>query len=191
MINKTLAILAGGKSSRMNYNNKALLLFKEKTFIENIIDAGEDFDEIIIISNKKEDYRQFNLEIFSDIHIGNGPLCGIHSALKNAKNDKVLCIACDMPLITKDTLNFIGNSKEEYEVLVPKINERLQPLCSIYSKKLIPKIEEALIKNENKLQKFIMSTKFEVLEDKIYDELKGRDFSNINTINEYDDLEEI
>ena len=24
MINKTLAILAGGKSSRMNYNNKAL-----------------------------------------------------------------------------------------------------------------------------------------------------------------------
>lgn len=34
MINKTLAILAGGKSSRMNYNNKALLLFKEKTFIE-------------------------------------------------------------------------------------------------------------------------------------------------------------
>ena len=25
MINKTLAILAGGKSSRMNYNNKALI----------------------------------------------------------------------------------------------------------------------------------------------------------------------
>ena len=33
MINKTLAILAGGKSSRMNYNNKALLTYKEKRFI--------------------------------------------------------------------------------------------------------------------------------------------------------------
>ncbi|GAA0825935.1 molybdenum cofactor guanylyltransferase [Clostridium tertium] len=191
MINKTLAILAGGKSSRMNYNNKALLLFKEKTFIENIIDAGKDFDEIIIISNKKEDYRKFNLKIFGDINLGNGPLSGIHSALKNAKNDKVLCIACDMPLITKDILNIIGNLDEEYEVLVPKINEKLQPLCSIYSKELIPKIEESLVKSENKLQKFIISTKYKVLEDKIYEELNDRYFSNINTINEYNDLEEI
>ncbi|WP_291653554.1 molybdenum cofactor guanylyltransferase [Clostridium sp.] len=191
MIDKTLAILAGGKSSRMNYNNKALLLFKEKTFIENIMDAGKDFDEIIIISNKKEDYRKFNLKIFGDIYLGNGPLSGIHSALKNAKNDKVLCIACDMPLITKDTLNIIGNASEEYEVIVPKINERLQPLCSVYSKSLIPKIEDVLIKNENKLQKFIMSTKYKILENETYKDLNERDFSNINTINEYNDLEEI
>ena len=51
MIDKTLAILAGGKSSRMNYNNKALLLYKEKTFIENIINAGNSFSEKIIIAN--------------------------------------------------------------------------------------------------------------------------------------------
>ena len=54
MINKTLAILAGGKSSRMNYNNKALLKYKEKNFIEHIIDAGKDYKEIIIISNNKD-----------------------------------------------------------------------------------------------------------------------------------------
>ena len=39
MINKTLAILAGGKSTRMNNNNKALLLYKEKKFIDHIIAA--------------------------------------------------------------------------------------------------------------------------------------------------------
>ena len=52
MINKTLAILAGGKSSRMNYNNKALLNYKERKFIEHIIDAGKGYKEIIIIANK-------------------------------------------------------------------------------------------------------------------------------------------
>ena len=36
MINKTLAILAGGKSSRMNYNNKALLSYKEKKSINRV-----------------------------------------------------------------------------------------------------------------------------------------------------------
>lgn len=47
-INKTLAIMAGGKSSRMNYNNKALLSYKEKTFIENIIEAGKNLKKLLL-----------------------------------------------------------------------------------------------------------------------------------------------
>jgi molybdenum cofactor guanylyltransferase len=187
MIKKTLAILAGGKSSRMNYNNKALLLYKEKTFIENIINAGKEFDEIIIIANKTEEYKNLNLKVYSDIYIGNGPLSGIHSALKNSKNNKVLCIACDMPLISKKTLDIIGDIEGDYEVLVPSVNNRLQPMCAIYSKSLIPKIEKALINGENKLQKFILSTKYKVLENN----LCIRDFSNINTAKEYELLEGI
>ncbi|MFU7514901.1 molybdenum cofactor guanylyltransferase [Clostridium sp. HCS.1] len=187
MINKTLAILAGGKSSRMNYKNKALLIYKEKTFIENIINSGKEFDEIIIIANNIEDYKSLNLKVYPDIYKGNGPLSGIHSALKNAKNNKVLCIACDMPLISKKTLDLIGNIEGDYEVLVPRINDRLQPMCAIYSKSLIPKIEKSLFNGENKLQKFILSTKYKVLENN----LSLKDFSNINTEKEYKLLEEI
>ena len=187
MIKKTLAILAGGKSSRMNYNNKALLLYKEKTFIENIVNAGKEFNEIIIISNNIEDYKNLDLNVYCDIYIGNGPLSGIHSALKNSKNNKVLCVACDMPLISKRTLNIIGSIDGNYEVVVPRINDRLQPMCAIYSKSLIPKIESALIKGENKLQKFILSTNYKVLEEK----LSVKDFSNINTEQEYKLLEGI
>jgi len=187
MIKKTLAILAGGKSSRMNYNNKALLPYKEKTFIENIINSGQEFDEIIIIANKIEDYKNLNLKVYHDIYIGNGPLSGIHSALKNSRNDKVLCIACDMPLISKKTLDIIGEVDGDYEVLVPSVDNRLQPMCAIYSKSLIPKIEKALLNGENKLQKFILSTKYKVLENN----LCIKDFSNINTEKEYKLLEGI
>ena len=187
MINKTLAILAGGKSSRMNYNNKALLIYKEKTFIENIINSGKEFDEIIIIANNMEDYKNFGVKIYPDIYLGNGPLSGIHSALKNSQNFKVLCIAFDMPLVSKNTLNTIGSIDEEYEVLVPNISNRLQPMCAVYSKSLIPKIEIALINGENKLQRFILSTNYKVLEDK----LSVKDFLNVNTEKEYELLEEI
>ena len=65
-INKTLAIMAGGKSSRMNYNNKALLSYKEKTFIENIIEAGKNFKKVVIVANNKEIYRDFNVDVISD-----------------------------------------------------------------------------------------------------------------------------
>lgn len=191
MINKTLAILAGGKSSRMNYNNKALLNYKEKRFIEHIIEAGKEYKEVIIISNNLEEYKGFNLRIVEDIYKGNGPLSGIHSALTNSTTDKVLCIACDMPLITKETLNIIGNYDEEYEVLVPKVGGRLQPLCGVYSKDIIPKLEEAIKQNNNKLQLLIKTLNLKVIEGDINSKFIEQDFFNINTEKEYRELEEL
>lgn len=190
MINKTLAILAGGKSSRMNYNNKAFLNYKEKTFIEHIIEAGKNFKEVIIVANNDEEYKRFNLRIIKDIYVGNGPLSGIHSALKSSTTDCVLCVACDMPLINNELLEFLGNKKEEYDVLIPKYKGRLQPLCSIYSKDIIDKIEQSLINNENKLQKFIMSLNYKIVEKFDHREFTEEDFLNVNTPLEYSELEE-
>ena len=70
---------------------------------------------------------------------------------------------------------------------MPRIDDRLQPMCAIYSKSLIPKIEKSLYNGENKLQKFILSTKYKVIENN----LSLKDFSNINTEKEYKLLEEI
>lgn len=190
MINKTLAILAGGKSRRMNYNNKAFLSFKEKTFIEHIINAGKSFKEIIIVANDKEVYERFNLRVVEDIYKGNGPLAGIHSALKSSNTDYVLCVACDMPLVSSELLDFLGNYNEDYEILVPKYKERLQPLCSIYSKNIIGKIEESLIRNENKLQRFIMSSNYKVIEELDNRKFEEEDFLNVNTPIEFNELEE-
>lgn len=190
MINKTLAILAGGKSSRMNYNNKAFLSFKEKTFIEHIINAGKNFKEVIIVANDKEIYERFNLRVVEDIYKGNGPLSGIHSALKSSTTDYVLCVACDMPLVSSELLDFLGNYNEDYDILVPKYKDRLQSLCSIYSKNIIGKIEERLIRNENKLQRFIMSSNYKVIEELDNRKFEEEDFLNVNTPIEFNELEE-
>lgn len=184
MIEKTLAILAGGKSSRMNYNNKAFLDYNGKAFIEHIIEAGKNFKEIIIVANNKEIYRKFNLKVVEDVYKDKGPLGGIYSALVNATYDKVLCVACDMPLIRKNTLSKLGEIGLEYDVLIPKIEDRLQPLCSVYSKSIIDKVEYNLINNENKLQNLIMELDYKVIED----ELECIDFININTPKDYEQL---
>lgn len=191
MINKTLAILAGGQSSRMNYNNKAFLTYRDKKFIEHIIELGRDFKEVIIIANDRELYKELNLRVVKDIYKGCGPLGGIHSALMNSTTDEVLCIACDMPLMSSEVINFLGNYKGHYDVLVPSVNNRLQPLCSIYSKNVVNILEERLIKEENKLQEIIRALKYQVVEVVGYRELIEKDFLNINTPQDYKDLEEI
>lgn len=189
MINKTLAILAGGKSSRMNYNNKALLSYKERTFIEHIIEAGSDYKEIIIVANDRRAYYQFGLRVVEDIYKGSGPLSGIHSALKNSDTEYVLCVACDMPLTSKEILNFMGKQENNYEVLVPKCERFLQPLCSIYSKKLEGKIEESIKRNENKMQMFIRSLDYKIIEGLSNRQFEERDFLNINTPKDFKELE--
>lgn len=191
MINKTLAILAGGKSSRMNYNNKALLTYKEETFIEHIIKAGSSFKEVIIIANDKIQYEGFNLRIVEDIYKGNGPLSGIHTALKNSNTDYVLCVACDMPLIDKEVLEFMGTYIEDYDILIPKYKEKLQPLCCIYSKGIEKEIEESLIKNENKLQQLIIRLNYRIIEGLDDRKFNERDFVNVNTPTNYKELEKL
>ena len=185
MIKKTLAILAGGKSSRMNYRNKALLSYKNKTFIKHIIDAGKSFEEIIIISNNSEIYEEYGIKIVEDIYKDKGPLGGIYSALLKSKFDKVLCIACDMPLISEYTLAKIGEINLDYDVLIPMVDDRLQPLCAVYSKDIIGNIENSLINNENKLQSLIMKLNYKIIDS----ELNRLDFKNINTEDEYKELD--
>jgi len=183
MINKTLAILAGGQSSRMNYNNKAFLKYKEKTFIEQIIRAGSSYKEIIIVANNKDIYKEFKLRVVGDIYKGHGPLGGIHAALTNSLTEYCLCIACDMPLISQEILDLLGSIEGNYEGLVPKVNNRLQPLCAIYKKTIVNNIEKTLKENDNKIQKFIGG-----IECKVVEGLPYRNFYNINTLEEYKNL---
>ena len=189
MIDKTLAILAGGKSTRRNNNNKALLLYKEKKFIDHIIAAGKDYKEIIIVANDKSPYKSLNLRVVEDIHCGNGPLSGIHSALVNSSTDKVLCVACDMPFINRETLKVLGAYDEAYEVLVPVVSDRMQPLCAVYSKKIINKLEEELLNNNNKLQLVIKKLDYKIINGNDENLFLEENFQNINTVKEYEDLE--
>lgn len=42
-------VLAGGKSSRMNGNNKAFLKYQDKTFIENILEVLKNLIKFIFL----------------------------------------------------------------------------------------------------------------------------------------------
>lgn len=183
MIDKTLAIIAGGKSLRMG-EDKSKLIYNKKTFIDNIIEASQDFKEIIIISSDKNITKNKKVKIIEDIYIGYGPMGGIYTALTYSKYDKVLCIACDMPLIKRETLSLIGRCKDDYEVLIPKIDNKIEPLCSVYSKKSLQRIENSIKNNQVKIKDFIKELDYRFISEN----LKKEDFFNINTKKDYREL---
>ena len=183
-IKKTAVILAGGKSSRMNYINKAFLKLNGETFIEKIIKELSSYEEIIIVSNNIEEYKHLGYKVVKDIIPGCGPLSGIHSGLHFANNENVLFVACDMPFINSGFVEYMGNIKERHEALIPVVKGKIQPLCGIYNKNIVTLIEKELHNNNFKLIKFLdkIDTKF-ITVDEVID---GNDcFLNINTKEEF------
>ena len=103
----TCIILSGGKSSRMGVN-KSFLPFGDKTIIEHTIQLMKSiFDGVILITNSFEEYQHLNVPLFEDVHKQKGPLAGIHSGLSNSKTDKNFIISCDLPLMTKEVVEYI------------------------------------------------------------------------------------
>lgn len=141
----TCAILAGGKASRYNGHNKALIKVGDNTNLDKLIALSEElFAETILITNSPDQYSDYtDLRIEKDIYQNVGPLAGIHSAIYHAKKPYIFIFACDMPFINKklviDQIATFRNSN--CDILVPRINDFFEPLHSIYAKSVLGNLE--------------------------------------------------
>ena len=187
----TAVILAGGKSTRMDFD-KQFLEIGERRLIDNLrLKLRKDFDEIIVVTNKSEYYLGFIDKITEDIIVGRGPLSGIHSGLKSASSEYVYFVACDMPNIY---LEYIRYMKEELEHLnvkacVTRFGKWIEPFNAFYSKSFIKDIERYLLKGKRSVNALLDKVKIHYIEEE-----KAREFSpnwsmflNLNT---RDDLNE-
>ena len=145
-------ILAGGYSSRMK-ENKAFLRVRGKILIQHILDqmAGL-FGEILISCSRQDEFDHLGYQIVLDENPGEGPMAAIHSALKAARFEKNFVIACDIPDINSDFLGKLVDSAASYEIVVPvSPKNKYEPLFAVYSKSIVPRIQELLDKGERSL----------------------------------------
>lgn len=188
MIESTVLVLAGGKSSRMGYQNKSFLKFGESYFIEIVLEKVKDFNDIIIVTNTPDEYEYLGVKVVKDIFPFTGPLGGIYTGLKYAKYDNSVVFPCDMPFINHKLLEFIASIAKDYDGVVPKVDGFYQPLCSAYSKKCIKLFGESLKNGITKiidlypLMNIYYMTKKEIEKYGDYDDM----FININTPEQYE-----
>lgn len=184
----------GGKNSRMGGNVKGFLKINDVTFLEKIISGLEDFSNVYLSVNKKfssqeiKAFEDMGLTVIVDMYDDIGPMGGMYSSLKNCKEDYLFITACDMPYINKDLINELkANVKENTDVVLFSKNKLLYPLGAIYSKSLIPFMEELIVKEEYKPLKLIRNSNFIELplENTNFSE---EAFRNINTPEEYYEL---
>jgi molybdopterin-guanine dinucleotide biosynthesis protein A len=143
----TIVIQAGGESRRMG-QDKALMPFLGQPLIARVVKRVIPIaDEVLVTTNRPEDYGFLGLPLFPDLAPGRGALGGLYTALSAASHPLVAVIACDMPFINAGLLAAQRDMLDENQVdaVVPRLEGGTEPFHAVYRRQecLLP-IEEAL-----------------------------------------------
>jgi molybdopterin-guanine dinucleotide biosynthesis protein A len=101
-------ILAGGKSERMG-QDKGAINWHQKEQRYYLADLMKNYTEHVYISCRADQQQDIDLayQTLTDTFTGLGPYGAILSAFREQPENAWLVIACDLPLLDKDTLDFL------------------------------------------------------------------------------------
>ena len=176
-------ILSGGKSVRMG-RNKAFIEIDGVPIIRRIYNLFENiFDEIIIVTQQKELFNDFKAKFHTDFLPDRGALMGLYTGLFYSSHQYSFCVACDMPFLNKDLIQYLIDQTHVDDVVVPKTSDGLHPLHAIYSKKCLGPINKFIEMGKYKIIDFYPMVRIKIIQEEDllkYDPTK-RSFVNINT----------
>jgi molybdopterin-guanine dinucleotide biosynthesis protein A len=116
-------ILAGGESRRMG-QDKAFLQVGGRLLIDRVLEAvGRIADDVIIVTNSPEKYADYPVRLVRDAYPGTGVLGGIYTGLLVAEHPCGLVVACDMPFLNVELLQYMARQIEQYDVVMPYVGE--------------------------------------------------------------------
>ncbi len=176
--NIPIVILAGGKSSRMEKADKALLPFGGyNTLSEFQYHRLSACFKRVYISTKLDKFN-FKANFIKDNNETFAPTIALLSIFEELKEDRIFLISVDTPFIKIETIKEIINFGSE--IVVAKSPNGVEPLCGIYSKNIIPKIKEMIDSDNHKLNYLIKNSDSSFIEFKDENE-----FLNVNRVDDY------
>jgi molybdopterin-guanine dinucleotide biosynthesis protein A len=176
-------ILAGGRNLRMG-KNKAFLEVNGRRIIDRTKDLFlEIFDEVLIVTNAPLEYVDLNLRLVADLETGKGSLGGVYTGLFHSSFSRAFVAACDMPFLEPPLIRRLMELAPDYDIVIPRTADGLQPLHAVYSRGCLPPMEELLRRNNLKIIDFFPRVKVREVPP---EEIRAFDpglkaFLNINT----------
>ena len=172
----TAVILAGGQASRMDGEDKGLIVFRELPLISHVINITKPkVSQILISANRNfEEYANFGKVISDDLEGYQGPLAGISKALKVCSTPYLLVFPCDSPLIDAALIDSLIEKMEvsNVDICVAHDGSIMHATFALMQTKLEKSLEEflgeggrkmALWYRQQSLERIDVSSHLEVL----------------------------
>jgi molybdenum cofactor guanylyltransferase len=132
-MNISAVLLAGGESRRMGAD-KATLPFRGKPLWQIQLDLLRKLEPAEIFLSARTDpvWRPADVQFAADDPPSRGPLSGLAASLARMRTKHLLVLAIDMPFMTEKYLKFLCGQIEPSRGVLPRIDERAEPLVAIY-----------------------------------------------------------
>ncbi|MBI3602759.1 MAG: NTP transferase domain-containing protein [Candidatus Omnitrophica bacterium] len=161
-------ILAGGFSRRMG-QDKALMMYHGKPQIEYVNDLLGKHCAKVFLSKRPDQKTYKEISAIDDTQdfLNIGPLGGILSAMKAYPEISWLVIACDLPFVTNETLEFLIQNRNPRKLATAfkSTHDGLpEPLCAIWEAHGYLKILEFLKKDIHCPCKVLINSNTHLLE---------------------------
>jgi molybdopterin-guanine dinucleotide biosynthesis protein A len=184
MNNATGIILAGGKGSRINKNKSLIMLPDGKTLLHKCVNSlSKVLTKIVIVTNQKELYPDYDARVVEDLIKDKGPLGGIFTGLSYSTTHCNFVIGCDMPFPQIRLIELLLQECDDYDVVIPETGGEVEPLFAVYSKNCLPVISDHLRKGDLKIRNIFEKLKVRMIREKEIDQVDPQhlSFFNINT----------
>lgn len=180
-------VLAGGKGQRLG-RDKVGAIIDGQSLLRRVISSLEFFGgDIIVVIDAERDPSGLasypRLRVATDVYPGKGPLVGIYSGLSVSHSDYNLVVACDMPFLNQAMLKFMVQEADGFDIVVPRLGDRPEPLHAVYGKGCLEAIEGMFRQGDYRVGHLLNMVKVRYLEAAEIDRFDPGhlSFFNINT----------
>lgn len=166
---KSIIILCGGRGKRMGQDKGLMVVDDEPLIIKVIENAASLADEVVLVlrsQSQEQSYRKVledqefygKVKICTDEAEDQGPLMGIRAGLNCISNEHALVIPCDSPFIPQSFFeNIFQYYNIIYDAVVPEWPDgKLEPLHSIYNKRITGQIRDLLEGGKRDVQSLLL-----------------------------------
>jgi len=152
-MNISAVLFAGGESRRMG-KDKATLLVDGKPLWQIQLDLLRKLEpaEISVSARTDPVWRPRDVHFVADDPPSRGPLSGLAAALARMHAKHLLALAVDMPFMTEKYLRFLCGQIKPGRGVLPKIDNRAEPLAAIYPQEALANVQGALSGKDFSLQ---------------------------------------
>jgi len=177
--------------------DKALKIFLGRPLIQRVVDRLSPVaDEILVTTNRPDDYTFLGVRLVPDLITGRGALGGLYTALTAASQPLVAVVACDMPFASAALLEGAARLmvRDEADVAIAKSEGGYEPFHAVYRRETcVPAIKSAIDSDLWKVIAWFPSVKVRGL---TADEVGAMDpsglaFHNVNTPEEFAEAERL
>jgi len=167
---------------------KALLLFDGEPLIVHLVRRlGQSFRDTVVVAAAEQELPALPSKIVRDDVAHQGPVGGIYYGLNAASHEICFVTSCDAPFLNLRLIAYLMSQIADYDVVVPFMENRFQPLHAVYRKQLATLLKTQLERGELRpifLYDKVRTRKIGEAEMQPYDP-EGQSFANMNTPEDY------